>query len=117
MSVQFYFQRVYIRSHPILSASKKKSNDEGVKVSKVREGWAVCWKGELPLLSSLRVVMHCSYQRGRQVEADGREEEKKKKGDGERRKKEKKSPKVETYSISNAANILARMSILNLMSW
>jgi hypothetical protein len=35
-----------------------------VNVSIVRERWTECWKRDLPLLPSLKVVMHSSYQRG-----------------------------------------------------
>jgi hypothetical protein len=55
---------------------------EDVNVSNVREMWAGCRKGDLPLLSSLRVVIHSSCQKGLHDKADG-----KKKSDGEAKKK------------------------------
>jgi hypothetical protein len=48
--------------HFLLSLPRKRRvMMEEVNVSTVREGWA---GGDLPLLSSPRVVMHSSYQRG-----------------------------------------------------
>jgi hypothetical protein len=45
---------------------------EEVNVSNVRERWTGCWKGDLPLLSSLKAVMHDSCQRGYHGKADVR---------------------------------------------
>jgi hypothetical protein len=57
MSAQLWYQRVHIRCHPVESAKKKKSNNGRRK----REVDRI---GDLFLLSSLRVAMHRSYQRG-----------------------------------------------------
>jgi hypothetical protein len=43
-----------------------------VDVGNVRERWAGGRKGGLPLLPSLRVVMHTSFQRGRHGKTDGK---------------------------------------------
>jgi hypothetical protein len=74
---------------------KRRVKMEGVSVSNVREGWTVCWKGDLPLASLLMVVMHSSCQRGSHGNAEG-----KKKSDGEGKKKERVKnlwKKEETY--------------------
>jgi hypothetical protein len=46
--------------------------EDDVSVSNVRERWAGSWKGDLPCLLSLRVVMQSSCQRWIQGKADGK---------------------------------------------
>jgi hypothetical protein len=57
---------------------KRRVRMKHVNVSNVRERWAGCGKGDLPLLSSLRIVMHSSCLSGCHGKADGD-----KKSDGE----------------------------------
>jgi hypothetical protein len=63
---------------------KRRVMMEDVNVSNVRERLTGYWKGDLPLLSTLRVVMHSSCHRGSHGKADG----KKKVMGKERRSKE-----------------------------
>jgi hypothetical protein len=60
---------------------KRRVTMEDVNVRIVRERWAGWGKGDLPLLSSLKVVMHISCQKGSHGKADG-----KKKSDREGKK-------------------------------
>jgi hypothetical protein len=57
---------------------------EDVNVSNLRVRWTGCGKGDLPLLSSLKAVMHSSCQRGAKPKSMG-----KKKSDGEKKAKTK----------------------------
>jgi hypothetical protein len=51
---------------------KRRVMMEDVNVSNVREGWPGCCKGDIPLLSSLKVVMHGSCQRVCHGKVDGK---------------------------------------------